>query len=741
MLPPFGNSDHSQIAFSVFIDNAPDIRPDNCHHSEAYYDWNSADYESIIDDLLCTNWYELLTTNLTVDSLWNAFHCILTSIIDKHVSKKTVASNLHAKRYKPHYPSGIKRAIARKLCLWHKRKENPSNCVIASAYRTATARCRHLIKQFELKKEQKVIDSKNTGTFFRFVNKRLSCKRGIGALRNKQNATIASDTERANLLNEYFCSTCTEDNGVMPPIQRAVGDSTCIDSICFTEDKVLRAIKKLKPSRSSGPDGFSSLLFKKLSPALTEPLSLLYSSFMSVGQVPSSWTHAIVTPIYKGGSASELSNYRPISLTSVACKIMERIIVTDLLDYLRVNNIISNHQHGFLSGKSTCTNLLETLNDWTLAIKNRRSITVAYIDYQKAFDAVSHSKLLAKLSAYGIEGNIRDWISNFLSSRTQQTKVGSALSDVGNLSSGVVQGSVIGPLLFLLYINDVVPLLTDDRCTCKLYADDLKLYTSLQLNEDTSILQRKLDELCTWSDLWQLRISYKKCAVMSVHNSNTVDTHMHLGSYVLPSVTEINDLGVLIDNKLSFRSHINRVVAQASIRANLIKKCFVSKDISTLIRAYKVYVRPLLEYATCVWSPSYFNAIQQIECVQRKFTKGLPGFRHLPYPGRLLKSKLESLEIRRLHYDLVMTYKILSGLVVVDANDFFSYANSGYNTRGHCLKLLGQQCRVNTRKFFFSERVIESWNSLPATILDFSSLSKFKMFLKKVDFSKFLLDM
>jgi hypothetical protein len=130
------------------------------------------------------------------------------------------------------------------------------------------------------------------------------------------------------------------------------------------------------------------------------------------------------------------------------------------------------------------------------------------------------------------------------------------------------------------------------------------MYTSLQINEDTSLLQQKLDDLYAWSDLWQLRISYKKCAIMSIHNFNIDDTSMHLSTYVLPSVTEINDLGVLIDNKLSFTSHINRIVAQASVRVNLIKKCFISKDVSTLIHAYKVYVRPLLEYATCVWSPS-----------------------------------------------------------------------------------------------------------------------------------------
>ena len=215
---------------------------------------------------------------------------------------------------------------------------------------------------------------------------------------------------------------------------------------------------------------------------------------------------------------------------------------------------------------------------------------------------------------------------------------------------------------------------------------------------------------------------------MSIHNFSIDDTSMHLGT----CVTEISDLGVLIDNKLSFTSHINRVVAQASVRANLIKKCFVSKDVSTLIHAYKVYVRPLLEYATCVWFPSHSNAIHQIERLQRKFTKGLPSFGQLSYLDRLSKSKLESLEVRRLHNDLIMTYKVLAGLVDVDADGFFSYANSGHNTRGHCLKLLGHQCRVNTRKFFFTERVVEPWNSLPATALDFSSLSKFKTFLKRL---------
>ena len=154
---------------------------------------------------------------------------------------------------------------------------------------------------------------------------------------------------------------------------------------------------------------------------------------MSVGQMPKAWTHAIVTPVYKSGDASDVSNYRPISLTCVVCKIMERIIVSDMLDYLRLHKVIDKRQHGFLSRRSTSTNLLESLNDWTLALKDKKSVLVAYIDYAKAFDTVSHAKLLAKLTAYGISGNLLTWISHFLAHRTQQTKVGTAMSKVIDL--------------------------------------------------------------------------------------------------------------------------------------------------------------------------------------------------------------------------------------------------------------------------------------------------------------------
>ena len=313
---------------------------------------------------------------------------------------------------------------------------------------------------------------------------------------------------------------------------------------------------------------------------------------------------------------------------------MEHIINAEIIHYLRTHNVISKQQHGFLSRKSTSTNLLETLNDWTLAMKDRKSVTAVYIDYCKAFDSVSIDKLLSKLFSYGIMGNLLQWIKSFLSNRTQQTRVGNALSTVELLTSGVVQGSVLGPHLFLLFIDDLCRILSKDKCVCKLYADDVKLYTVLQLREDCDSLQDELDALSTWSNAWQLRISYAKCSCMNVSQkeNNSICQQLTLNGHVLRTTNEVKDLGVIIDNHLKFSTQIFNVVSKANARACLIHKCFLSRDVATLVRAFTTYVRRHLEYASIVWSPVYTKYIQRLESVQRRFTKKTAGsiLLHLP---------------------------------------------------------------------------------------------------------------
>jgi len=314
---------------------------------------------------------------------------------------------------------------------------------------------------------------------------------------------------------------------------------------------------------------------------------------------------------------------------------------------------------------------LETLNDWTLAINDRKSVGVAYVDFAKAFDTVCHRKLLTKLSSCGISGQLLKWIESFLSCRTQQTRVGQSLSSIIELTSGVVQGSVLGPLLFVLFINDITNLFSDN-CKCKLFADDLKLYTVLETIEDCALLQSKLNELCDWCNRWQLTISYKKCNVMFV-GSSSYNVNFNINNNVLEAVDKVKDLGVIVDASLTFSDHISQVVKRAFIRSNLICKCFISRNVDNLLQAFLVYVRPVLEYASCVWSPHYIGDIQKIESVQRRFTKRLPGYDTFDYKSRLTKLGIESLEMRRLRQDLIFTYKIVFGLVDQSANNFFYF--------------------------------------------------------------------
>lgn len=738
---PFSNSDHNRVEFSIFNDSssfsnvkckAP-LKTDR-------RDWSKANFEGMAQYIAAIDWYGLLEINLTADSIWKAFTEIIQVAIDNNVPVKSHMPNSQQRKCKTRYPPNIRRAISKKRRLWRKRRES-GTAVTSEAYCNATEKCRQLIRDFEIKKERDIIEANNAGAFFKFVNRRLSCRKGVSALRDAVGNVVANDTDRANLLNNYFCSVCNEDDGLRPPFDRRVPDAVFLDTVEFSPLKVFTAMKKLKFNKSCGPDGMPPLLIKRLSQALAEPLSLMFTSFMSIGQMPLEWAHALVTPTYKGGNASDASNYRPISLTCVACKVMERVIAADILTYLREHSIINRKQHGFLSKRSTSTNLLETMNDWSIAIRDKQSVISAYIDFAKAFDTVSHPKLYVKLQSYGISGNLLKWIISFLSNRTQQTRVGSSLSDSKAIISGIVQGSVLGPLLFVLYINDLITLLSDGECKCQLYADDLKLYTILDIDDGGEILQSKLDIVYRWSCDWQLQISYKKCCAMVVNRTqcqHKASVSLKIGTNEIVTVSEVKDLGVVIDDDLKFTSHINHVVFKASVRANLIKKCFISRDTDTMVKAFNVYVRPYLEYAACVWSPYLVGDITLIESVQRRFTRTLPGLSSLNYGERLNRLNLTSLESRRLHHDLIMTYKILFGLVDLKPEEFFTRANTVYNTRGHMHKLCVNHCRVNTRKHFFSERVVNPWNSLCATECDFSSLTAFKLLLKRSDFRNFL---
>ena len=725
--PPLGCSDHSCVFFTVDL---PDKDSHQVTSSKNVYSWASADYESLNNYLLQVDWYNFMSVHLTTESIWTAFKSVLFDAFDKFVPVRKLSTYNPRKR---NYPRKLKRAFSRKKILWRRCKLDPLNVELKGRYRSVQVMCQRLLHDHELQEEKKTLESGDTGRFYKYVNKKLSCSTGTGSLTGRDGEAVVDNEEKANLLNRYFASVCVEDNGQQPKFDRQVSSDVSVDAIEFQTQNVYNIIKRLKPKTSSGPDGIPTVVLKNLGSSLAAPLALIFESFMSVGQVPDEWRSAIVTPLFKKGLPSSCANYRPVSLTCVICKVMEKIIVSQLLEYLRRHDIINKQQHGFLTRKSTVTNLLETFNDWTIALRDNNKMSAVYVDYSKAFDTVSHPKLFQKLTAYGIKGNLLNWIAGFLTDRKQITRVGESFSDVIYLKSGVVQGSCLGPLLFLLFINDVSTVLGSNTKS-KLYADDVKLYSIVNTSQDISSFQNTLNRLKEWSDNWQLQISTTKCANINFTRSRYDKPVFSLGNVKLPVVTSVKDLGVTVDSDMKFNQHINNIVAHAKRRSGLLFKCFQTRNADILARAFIVYIRPLLEYASNIWSPIQAGLIEHIESVQRRYTKRIDGLQSMSYSERLDVLNLESLELRRLRADLITLYKLMFGLL--DTNDSF-FVRRTSTTRGHPFKIMIEHCDINIRRQFLSQRIANVWNSLPASIINFDSLNSFTNSLQRINLQIF----
>ena len=542
-----------------------------------------------------------------------------------------------------------------------------------------------------------------------------------------------------SILNNFFASCFTTDDGIRPNLERKSPIGVNLGNVYFHPELVLRAIKRGKSKTSRTPDGLPSLFFKKLAEPLCVPLAALFELSFESGTLPSAWRTAEVIPLYKKGDPTLPENYRPVSLTSVACKIMERCIYENMLLYLRQNNLISMQQHGFLNRRSTCTQLLETTYDWCVSFDQGKGTDVVYIDFRKAFDSVSHPKLLIKLESYGIVGHLLYWLKAFLINRNQRVVLGSSISDFLPVTSGVPQGSILGPLLFILYINDM-PEVTGN-VTTKMFADDVKLYSQVSVNRND--IQEALNNLLEWSAAWQLKLAIPKCFVMHLSSKRNQDRIQYLlGATKLKSEVSARDLGITISSNLSFSDQCLNVAKKANKVTNMIFRGFIAANREMLVKAFKIYVRPLTEYISPVWSPQSKKDINIIEKVQRYFTRRLfakCGLAYVSYDLRLQQLGLERLELRRIRTDLAMCYQVVHGDVDLDAELYFPrlpprHINNMRTRQNHPLKLYIKPNAKQSLKNHFFHRVVQIWNSLPAKINDapLVTASKLHIFKKRL---------
>ena len=369
--------------------------------------------------------------------------------------------------------------------------------------------------------------------------------------------------------------------------------------------------------------------------------------------------------------------------------------------------------------------LLETVHDWAKADDISSPVDVIYLDYRKAFDSVPHGRLLEKLKLFGINSSIRKWISSFLTNRWQKVSVNGSYSDAIQVTSGVPQGSVLGPVLFLLYINDMA---AEVGNKLKLFADDSKLYAEVQSEGDAQTLLADLNAITDWEDKWQLSfiINVDKCKVLHIGKKNTNYVYsMRSGDYVseIESVQTEKDLGVRFDNELRFSDHIKEICQKGFQR--IIRRTFTYMDENTFLTLYKSLVCPVLEYCSTVWSTYYKKDSERIEKVQRKATKLVCTIKDWDYPERLKHLKLPSLVYRRRRADLLQEFRYFKGLDLLKGDELFTVDKSA-KTRGHSLKLVKARVNKKIMQKTLAYRVITDWNSLPENVIEAESINSFK---------------
>ena len=400
------------------------------------------------------------------------------------------------------------------------------------------------------------------------------------------------------------------------------------------------------------------------------------------------------------------------------------------MEYLKSNSLICDEQFGFVGGRSTTLQLLNALDAWTKAADSRIQTDIILMDFKKAFDTVPHKRLLKKLYGYGFRDPLLGWLKSFLHNRQQRVGVNGCFSSWHNITSGIPQGSVLGPVLFIIYINDLPSRVGSNAL---LFADDTKLYRPICTKMDQQLLQDDLYRLQSWSDHWLLRFHPKKCQVLSINPKDQFPYHMLDESkksvQFLSHVSETRDLGVIIDSQLSFDGHITLKIKKANMILSLIRRTFTYIDANNLIVLFKSLVRPHLEFSNTVWHPFKKKHLVAIENVQRRATKLIPTLKDLSYTERLKRLNLPTLTFRRLRGDMIEVFKIMNNYYDSRVSSSILKLHvhaSAVSTRGHKLKLFLPRANTELRRNFFSHRVVRHWNSLPEDVVTAPSINSFK---------------
>ena len=602
----------------------------------------------------------------------------------------------------------------------------------------------HSIMSQQDQREYVAVDriKKNPRYFYSFARANRKLVSNIGPLQNEKGELTDDPTQMANLLQEQYSSVFSNpkcQKRCLPSIK--VELKSILENLEFTEKDIINAINEISAHAACGPNDIPAIVIKNCKENLALPILLLWHHSLDIGCVPKIYKSQIITPVYKKQSKTDPANYRPISLTSHIIKIFERIIKNIIVKHLTNNNLICKNQHGFTKCKSCFTQLLAHIEHILENLLNNLDTDVIYLDYAKAFDKVDHQILLLKLHAYGIRGKILTWLHSYLSNRTQTVVINGKASLPAKVVSGVPQGTVLGPILFLIYLNDL-NLCIKESITSS-FADDTRLKKSISNSADTKLLQEDLYNAINWSDKANMVLHQNKFELLS----HRVDQNHHLdelpfyskythyitndGTVISPTYA-VKDLGITITSDLTWSKHILDVTNNSRKISSWVLSVFSNRSAEIMIPLYKILVRSRAEYVCPIWNPSKVEDIKRLESIQRSFTSQINEVKDLHYWDRLKELNLMSLQRRRERYIIIHVFKIINQLAPNDIGMRF------YRSPRHGLMckvpLLAKNSKAKYQSIYdqsFHVTGSRLWNKVAKEVKERKSLNSFKEALTK----------
>ena len=440
--------------------------------------------------------------------------------------------------------------------------------------------------------------------------------------------------------------------------------STQLDSITFTREDVVDKINSLSAGAAAGPDGIPAILLKKCKFSLADGLFLIYEKFLKEGNIPELLKKAFIIPVHKGGSRGIPANFRPVSLTSHIMKTFERVIRQVLVNHLEVNGKLNPNQHGFRARRSCLSQLLEHQDRVLSILEEGHNVDSIYLDFSKAFDKVDTGILCHKLRRMGISGKLGILLHNFLTNRKQTVLANGFKSEPSDVISGVPQGTVLGPVLFLILINDIDDDIESFR---SLFADDTRVTRKIETEDDVEELQQDLDKLYQWQEQNNMLFNGNKFEVLRYGTNRTIKEST---SYFTPNYEEIieekdslRDLGIIMSNDGAFSSHVEFVCGKVKQKSSWILRTFQSRNTWFMKYMWKTLVQCHIDYCSQLYLPGKSSDLERLENLQRIYTKKIPAVKHLDYWQRLKELKMLSQERRMERYRAIYVWKMVEGLV------------------------------------------------------------------------------